>query len=345
MLVERLQALGAEVSTRPATPSVGDNIVATLQGKGSKNFLLMIHYDTVFAEGSAAERPFRMDGQRAYGPGVADAKGGVAMILHALKLLRDQQFDDYGTITVLFNPDEEMGSAGSKALIAELARKHDYVFSYEPPDRDAVTTATNGINAVMLEVKGKSSHAGSAPEDGRNAILELAHQLVQLKDLGDADKGTTVSWTMIDGGEKRNIIPNKASAEADMRYSDLTETERVLADGQRIIQNRLIDDTRSYCASTGSPAAGGEFRVKRLAETAQRLYSEIDQRIEPIAMRFGTDAGYAYVPGSDKPAVLETMGVVGAGLHSEDEYIELASIAPRLYLTTAMIRALSTDAP
>ncbi|HAW39126.1 MAG TPA: glutamate carboxypeptidase, partial [Pseudomonas sp.] len=75
------------------------------------------------------------------------------------------------------------------------------------------------------------------------------------------------------------------------------------------------------------------------------LYSEIDQRIEPIAMRFGTDAGYAYVPGSDKPAVLETMGVVGAGLHSEDEYIELASIAPRLYLTTAMIRALSTDAP
>lgn len=169
------------MSTRPATPSVGDNIVATLQGKGSKNFLLMIHYDTVFAEGSAAERPFRMDGQRAYGPGVADAKGGVAMILHALKLLRDQQFDDYGTITVLFNPDEEMGSAGSKALIAELARKHDYVFSYEPPDRDAVTTATNGINAVMLEVKGKSSHAGSAPEDGRNAILELAHQLVQLR--------------------------------------------------------------------------------------------------------------------------------------------------------------------
>ncbi len=346
MLVERLQALGAEVSTRPATPSVGDNIVATLQGKGSKNFLLMIHYDTVFAEGSAAERPFRMDGQRAYGPGVADAKGGVAMILHALKLLRDQQFDDYGTITVLFNPDEEMGSAGSKALIAELARKHDYVFSYEPPDRDAVTTATNGINAVMLEVKGKSSHAGSAPEDGRNAILELAHQLVQLKDLGDADKGTTVSWTMIDGGEKRNIIPNKASAEADMRYSDLTETERVLADGQRIIQNRLIDDTQvELRIDKGRPPLAENSASKRLAETALRLYSEIDQRIEPIAMRFGTDAGYAYVPGSDKPAVLETMGVVGAGLHSEDEYIELASIAPRLYLTTAMIRALATDAP
>lgn len=344
MLVERLQALGAEVSTSPATPSAGDNIVGTLKGSGGKDFLLMVHYDTVFAEGTAAERPFRMDEQRAYGPGVADAKGGVAMILHALELLKAQQFDAYGTITILFNPDEEMGSAGSKKIIAELARKHDYVFSYEPPDRDAVTTATNGINAVMLEVKGKSSHAGSAPEEGRNAVLELAHQLVQLKDLGDPDKGTTVSWTMIAGGEKRNIIPNKATAEADMRYSDISETERVLADAQKIIENKLIDDTRvELRVDKGRPPLAKNPASERLAETAQRLYGEIDQRIEPIAMRFGTDAGYAYVPDSDKPAVLETMGVVGAGLHSEDEYIELSSIAPRLYLTTAMIRALSAE--
>ncbi|QQN50535.1 M20/M25/M40 family metallo-hydrolase [Stutzerimonas balearica] len=346
MLVERLKALGAEVSSRPATPSAGDNIVGTLKGQGSKDFLLMVHYDTVFAEGTAAERPFRTDDSRAYGPGVADAKGGVAMILHALELLRDQQFDDYGTITVLFNPDEEMGSKGSKAIIAELARQHDYVFSYEPPDRDAVTTATNGINAVMLEVRGKSSHAGSAPEDGRNAVMELAHQLAQLRDLGDADKGTTVNWTLIDGGEKRNIIPDQATAEADMRYSDISETERVLADGRRIIENRLIDDTRvELRIDKGRPPLADNPGSRRLAETAQRLYGEIDQDIEPIAMRFGTDAGYAYVPDSDKPAVLETMGVVGAGLHSEDEYLELASIAPRLYLTTAMIRALSTDAP
>lgn len=344
MLVERLQALGAEVSTSPATPSAGDNIVGTLKGTGSRDFLLMVHYDTVFAEGTAAERPFRMDEKRAYGPGVADAKGGVAMILHALELLKAQQFDAYGTITVLFNPDEEMGSAGSKKIIAELARKHDYVFSYEPPDRDAVTTATNGINAVMLEVKGKSSHAGSAPEEGRNAVLELAHQLVQLKDLGDPDKGTTVSWTMIAGGEKRNIIPNKATAEADMRYSDISETERVLADAQKIIENKLIDETRvELRVDKGRPPLAKNPASERLAETAQRLYGEIDQRIEPIAMRFGTDAGYAYVPDSDKPAVLETMGVVGAGLHSEDEYIELSSIAPRLYLTTAMIRALSAE--
>src|SRR5690606_16610203 len=245
MLVERLEALGAEVTATPATPSAGDNIVGTLKGSGTANFLLMVHYDTVFAEGTAAKRPFRTDEKRAYGPGVADAKGGVAMILHAIKLLQEQQFDGFGTLTVLFNPDEEMGSAGSKQIIAELARKHDYVFSYEPPDKDAVTVATNGINRLKLEVKGRSSHAGSAPEQGRNALTELAHQLLQLKDLGDASKGTTVNWTLAKAGEKANIIPNLATAEADMRYSDLGETERVAADASRIAQKRLIEDTQA----------------------------------------------------------------------------------------------------
>jgi glutamate carboxypeptidase len=342
LLVKRLKELGATVQTTPAMPSVGDNIVGTFKGTGSKNFLLMVHYDTVFGPGTAAKRPFRTDDARAYGPGVADAKGGVAMILHALKLLKAQGFDGYGTLTVLFNPDEEMGSAGSKKVIAELAAKHDYVFSYEPPDKDAVTTATNGINGLFLEVKGRSSHAGSAPEDGRNALTELAHQLVQLKDLGDPDKGTTVNWTMAKAGEKRNIIPASATAEADMRYSDIEETDRVLEQGQRLIRKQLIDETQvSLRLEKGRPPLAKNSGSEQLAGVAQKAYAAIDKSIEPIAMRFGTDAGYAYVPGSDKPAVLETMGVVGAGLHADDEYIELGSIAPRLYLTVSMIRTLS----
>ncbi|KPB68880.1 M20/M25/M40 family metallo-hydrolase [Pseudomonas cannabina] len=341
LLVERLKALGAEVTTTPAEPSAGDNIVGTFKGSGTQSFLLMVHYDTVFGPGTAAKRPFRLDSERAYGPGVADAKGGVAMILHSLKLLQDQKFKAFGTLTVLFNPDEETGSSGSKKVIAELARQHDYVFSYEPPDKDAVTVATNGINGLILDVKGKSSHAGSAPEAGRNAAIELAHQMLQLKDLGDAGKGTTVNWTLIKGGEKRNIIPSSASAEADMRYSDLSESDRVLADGQRIVKNTLIDGTEvTLRIEKGRPPLAKNPGSEQLAKTAQALYGKIDRSIEPIAMRFGTDAGYAYVPGSAKPAVLETMGVVGAGLHADDEYIELSSIAPRLYLTVALIMQL-----
>jgi len=346
LLVERLKALGAEVTTTPATPSAGDNIVGTIKGSGTRSFLLMVHYDTVFGPGTAAKRPFKQDGERAYGPGVADAKGGVAMILHSLKLLQDQGFKDFGTLTVLFNPDEETGSSGSKKIIAELARQHDYVFSYEPPDKDAVTVATNGINGVILDVKGKSSHAGSAPEAGRNAAIELAHQMLQLKDLGDQAKGTTVNWTLIKGGEKRNIIPSSASAEADMRYSDLSESDRVIADAQRIVQKKLIDGTEvSVRLEKGRPPLAKNPGSEQLAKTAQTLYGKIGRNIEPIAMRFGTDAGYAYVPGSEKPAVLETMGVVGAGLHADDEYIELSSIAPRLYLTVALIKQLSEAKP
>ncbi|MDY0937023.1 M20/M25/M40 family metallo-hydrolase [Pseudomonas viridiflava] len=346
LLVERLKALGAEVTTTPATPSAGDNIVGTIKGSGTRSFLLMVHYDTVFGPGTAAKRPFKQDGERAYGPGVADAKGGVAMILHSLKLLQEEGFKDFGTLTVLFNPDEETGSSGSKKIIAELARQHDYVFSYEPPDKDAVTVATNGINGVILDVKGKSSHAGSAPEAGRNAAIELAHQMLQLKDLGDPAKGTTVNWTLIKGGEKRNIIPSSASAEADMRYSDLSESDRVIADAQRIVQKKLIDGTEvSVRLEKGRPPLAKNPGSEQLAKTAQTLYGKIGRNIEPIAMRFGTDAGYAYVPGSEKPAVLETMGVVGAGLHADDEYIELSSIAPRLYLTVALIQQLSEAKP
>lgn len=342
LLVKRLTDLGAKVETRPATPSAGNNIIGTFKGTGTKDFLLMVHYDTVFGPGTVAKRPFRTEGDRAYGPGVADAKGGVAMILHAIKLLQDQQFKGYGTLTVLFNPDEEMGSAGSKSIIAELARKHDYVFSYEPPDTDAVTVATNGINQVKLEVKGRSSHAGSAPENGRNALTELSHQIIQLKDLGDPAKGTTVNWTLAKAGEKANIIPDLATAEADMRYSDVSENARVMADAERISKNSLIPDTQiTLTLNKGRPPLAKNESSESLAKIARQLYGQIDKTIEPIAMRFGTDAGYAYVPGSAKPAVLETMGVVGAGLHADNEYIELGSVAPRLYLTVAMIRELS----
>jgi len=341
-LVKRLEALGAKVTTQPATPSVGDNIVGTFKGSGDKDFLLMVHYDTVFGPGTVAKRPFRIEGERAYGPGVADAKGGVAMILHALKLLQDQQYKGYRTLTVLFNPDEEMGSAGSRQLIAELARKHDFVFSYEPPDKDAVTVATNGINRLKLTVNGRASHAGSAPEAGRNALIELAHQLLQLNALGDKDKGTTVNWTLAKAGEKANIIPALASAEADMRYSDLSETERVQDDALRIIKQQLVADTQvELVMEKGRPPLAKNDASTQLAQTARQLYSKIDRQLQPIAMRFGTDAGYAYVPDSDKPAVLETLGVVGAGLHGDDEYMEIASVAPRLYLTVAMIRQLA----
>jgi glutamate carboxypeptidase len=342
ILTQRLTELEANVMLEPPRSGVGNIVLGYLQGKGKAKFLLMIHYDTVFAEGEAQRRPFRSEQGRIFGPGVADAKGSLALILHSLKLLNEMNYDDYGTITVLFNADEEKGSFGSRDLIQETAAGHDYVLSYEPPDTDAVSVATSGINYLFLDVTGVASHAGSAPDLGRNAIIELSHQLLQLNDLGNPDKKTTVNWTLVKGGEKRNIIPDRASAEGDMRFSDYSEIERVTNDAQKIIQNQLIPGTQvSFHLQRGRPPLPSNPISKQLAVTAQKVYKDIGLDLDITKMHFGTDAGYAYQEGAEKPAVLETLGLVGNGLHSPKEYALLNSIAPRLYLTIALIMELS----
>lgn len=342
ILMQRLTELEANVILKPPQSGVGNIVLGNLQGTGEAKFLLMIHYDTVFAKGEARRRPFRSEQGRIFGPGVADAKGSLALILHSLKLLNELNYDGYGTITVLFNADEEKGSFGSRDLIRETAIGYDYVLSYEPPNTDAVTIATNGINYLFLDVSGIASHAGSAPDAGRNAIIELSHQLLQLNDLGNPEKGTTVNWTLVKGGEQRNVIPDQASAEGDMRFSDYSEIERVTNDAQRIIQNQLIPDTQvSFHLQRGRPPLPSNTLSRQLAVTAQKVYKNIGLDLGITKMRFGTDAGYAYQKGAERPAVLETLGLVGGELHSPKEYALLDSIAPRLYLTMALIMKLA----
>ena len=342
ILVQRLNALDARVETVPARPSVGDSVLGMFTGTGSTRILLMIHYDTVFERGEAARRPFRVEGKRAFGPGVADAKGGVALILHAVKVLREVGSSGYGTLTVLFNPDEEESSLGSRDLVRELAAKQDYVLSYEPPDRDIVTVATKGIARVHLTVKGVASHAGSAPEKGRNAAIELAHQLLQLDKLGDHAKGTTVNWTVVRAGERVNIIPDEARATADMRLSDAGELSRVQRQAEAIVTNHLVPDTTvTVEVEDRRPPLPRNPASEALAELAKRIYGEIGRSLEPAAMRFGTDAGFAYDADSGTPAVLETLGIVGRRIHSPDEFAEIDTIVPRLYLTVRMVQELS----
>ncbi len=338
-LANRLEQLGAEVERLPATPSVGTTVVGRLRGEGQARILMMIHMDTVFPEGEAARRPFRVDAERAYGPGVADAKGGVAMILQALEIARQRGFRDYGQITVMFNPDEEISSVGSREVIRRLAAENDVVLSYEPPPRrGAVIGSTKGIAYLELEVKGKSSHAGAAPEQGRNAAVELAHQMLQLDDLGDPARGTTVNWTVLQAGDAKNRIPDRARATADMRMTQPGEVERVRQEAQRRIGRSFVAGTStSLELNRQRPPLPPNPATARLAALAAGIYGEIGRELEPIAMGFGTDAGFAYVPGGEGPAVLEGLGVVGDRLHSPDEWTDLETIPARLYLTVRLL--------
>ena len=342
ILMQRLTRLGATVEVLPAPPAAGKMVQGTFHGTGSRKIMLMAHFDTVFDRGEAARRPFKVEGSKAFGPGVADAKGGIAIILHALAIARQRGFTNYKTLTVIFNSDEEKSSLGSRSVIRTLSGEQDYVLSYEPPDAERVIVATNGIAYVHLNVKGRASHAGSAPEKGRNAAIELSGQIMQLRDLGDKAKGTTVNWTMLQSGTRANIIPDKANATADMRLSDVSELMRVQQDADKIIQRRIIPDTDvTVTVESRRPPFSRNLQSDRLAALASRVYQELGKSIEPIAMRYGTDAGFAYHAGSARPAVLEGLGIVGAGLHSPDEWADLESIAPRLYLTVRMLELLA----
>ena len=342
LLAQRLKDVGASVEIVAAPPAAGKMVVGKLQGAGSKNIMLMIHYDTVFGIGEAAKRPFRIADNKAYGPGVADAKGGALLIVYALDIARERGFKDYKTLTVLFNPDEEKSSLGSREMIAKLSADQDYVLVFEPPEADVVTVATNGIAYVHLDVKGRASHAGSAPEAGRNAAVELSSQIIQLNDLGSAAKGTTVNWTVIQAGERVNIIPEKASATADMRMSDVGEIQRVQADADRIIQKKLIPDTEVRVrVENRRPPFSKNADSDRLAATADSIYKELGKSIKPVSMRYGTDAGFAYNPQTGKPVVLDGMGIVGDRIHSSDEWADLDSVVPRLYLTVRMMETMA----
>jgi glutamate carboxypeptidase len=128
----RLNALGAKTERIKSTNSDRAIVKGVLTGKGRLKVMLIAHMDTVYPEGILATQPYKLDGNRLYGPGIADDKGGIAVILHSLAVLQSQGWNDFATVTVLFNSDEEIGSGGSGALIQSLAAEHDVVLSYEP---------------------------------------------------------------------------------------------------------------------------------------------------------------------------------------------------------------------
>jgi len=345
----RLKALGFATERRKATRGAGaDIVVGTWKGGGGRNILLLAHMDTVYTAGILGSQPYKQDGNRLYGPGIADDKGGIAVILHSLAILREQGWRDFGTLTVVFNPDEEVGSLGSGELIAELGSRHDYVLSFEPSaakdvyKQESLLLAAAGTATAFLEVKGRASHAGAAPELGRNALIELSHQILQTRDVAKGVPGAQLNWTTSTGGTARNQIPEKSVAVGDVRITAVGAEVRLLAALQeKVASSKLVPETEtSVRLEVGRPPyVAGEAGLA-LAKRAQAIYAELDNR--PLMLVPGTggatDAGYA--GSSGKAAVMESFGLAGFGYHARDEYIEIDSIVPRLYLTTRLLTEL-----
>lgn len=340
-VIQQLKAVGA-IEIINAAPSAGRNILATLQGTGKGKILLLAHTDTVFKAGTVAQRPFKIVQGKAYGPGVMDDKGGIMLGIEALKVLKELNFQDFHTITFLINPDEETGSFGSRELIKATAKQHDValVLEFGSP-QDKVTSWRKGIGYYGFEVKGRTAHAGAEPEKGCNALLEAAHQALQLSKLGNPQKQTTVNFTVFQAGDRPNQIPDFAKVQADVRVLEDPEYDRLNRDFTRLSQNKLLPCTTiTTIAKKGRPPFPPNPKTDALVKKAQGIYQELDLKLGVEGSGGGTDGNYTASVGT---TTLDALGPVGGGAHSLDEYIDLDRIAARIYLLCKLMMKLGAS--
>ncbi len=325
---------------------LGSMVFARKTGKGQKRILLIAHMDTVYTKGMGVKQPYRIDGNRAYGLGIADDKQGIALILHTVALLKEMGFNDYQELAVLINADEELGSPGSSQFLVKNGGIYDAVMSFEGGgfEKDMVRLATSSIAIVEMKVQGKASHAGSDPAAGRNAIYELAHQILKTRNFGDPTKGLQINWTVVEGGGSRNVIPAAASAIADVRSLSNKDLDLMEFALNEAIKEKLIPDTQVELTFYRSrPAFEATAASLVMAKHAVNIFNEIGKPIDirERATGGGTDAAFAGL--KPKGGVLESFGLRGYGSHSNnDEYILIDSIFPKLYLSTRMVMDLGS---
>jgi len=345
-LESELKGLGASVTRHPAQAgSVGDNIVGRFVGKGQRRLLLMAHMDTVYMRGMFTKAPFRVEGNFAYGPGIADDKGGIAVILHALRLLKARGFDAYAQITVMFNTDEETSSFGSSDLIQTLAKDSDAVFSFEPnrAEREIMILGTSGAATLTATFRGKAAHSGVNPEDGVNAMVEASDFVLRTLDLDNKEKSFRFNWTMGTGGQVHNVIPAKAVMEANLRYVRQDQIAAAMKELEsRAAKTRLPGSKIELSLLIRRPAFVADAASRNLIDKAIGIYQEVGPAMVLVPTTGGgTDAATAALSG--KP-VIESLGLPGAGYHSDKaEYVLIDAIPRRLYLASRMIMDFMLD--
>lgn len=338
--VDELKQLGFSIQLVPDKAANSSHVVATLKGTGKAKILLMAHMDTVFKEGSAAERPFHIKDGRAYGPGVMDDKGGIVAGIYALKVLKNQGFKDYAQITFLLDASEETGSDAASELIRTTAKGHDVTLNLEPGrPADGLVVWRKGSATAVVEVKGKAAHAGVAPELGRNAAMEVAHQILQLGKLGDEEKKTTINFTVLKAGDRTNVIPDQATAKADVRAALPEEFDRIEKDLARVSADKLIPETEVKTSlQRGLPPMPQTAESDKLVAIAQGIYGELGKTLTIEGSGGAADASLSAGVGTP---TLDGFGIVGGNIHTPEEYAEVESVAPRVYLLSRMIMELA----
>jgi glutamate carboxypeptidase len=326
-IVDRLRSSGVRAEAIPCPPR-GDALLASL-GDGTQGTLLLGHHDTVWPVGTLDERPFRVDGGRASGPGVFDMKAGIAVAIAALEALAREPG---ARVSLLLTPDEEVGTTASRELLLEVARRHARVLVLEPSLDGAAKVARKGTGSFEARFTGISAHAGLEPEKGASALLEMARLALFAGTLADPERGTTVTPTLAGAGSASNVVPEAAGLTIDARVWSGAEARRV----EGGLSGYRPADARVRLALSG----GFDRPPLEESDASRALYA----RARSAALALGFELGAARVGGASDGNLtaaagvptLDGLGPRGDGAHARHEHVLVSDLVPRAALITCL---------
>lgn len=342
IIADEARRLGADVEIVPVKEA-GDHVIArfklsraadVVEAQAKGDILLLCHMDTVFPLGTLEKMPYRKADSKIFGPGVLDMKSGIVISLGAIEELKNTGGLNR-PVTLLCTSDEETGSLTSEVLIKELAQQSDLVLVMESALLDgSLKTWRKGVGEFWVRVKGRAAHAGGAHEEGRNAIEEMSHLVLAIQKLTNYSRGTTLNVGVMHGGTVSNVVPEEAVAQVDVRILQSGEWERVEAE-MRALRPVLDGTSLEITGGLNRPPMPFDETMKSTFEKAKSIAQNIGIELKAGGTGGGSDANFVAPLGIP---VLDGLGAIGEGLHSEREYIFTDSLHERAKLLAALIR-------
>jgi glutamate carboxypeptidase len=333
-LIERMFVDEGASVTRLPQDTRGDHLRAEFAG-GPRTILLLGHFDTVWDIGTLLRMPFREEGGRLYGPGIYDMKAAIAIALLAVRLIPPSARP---RIVVLLTTDEEVGSETSRAAIEGEARASDAVLVLEPSlPGGAAKTARKGCGEFLVRAHGISAHAGIDPRKGASAIHELAHQIVELEKLRDAERGISVNVGVIAGGTRGNVVAEEASAVVDVRVPTMDDAKRIEAAMQRLTPTNPAV-TLEVSGAIARPPLERREGVVRLYEEAKAAAAALGLTLGEGATGGGSDGNFTAALGVP---TLDGLGPQGDGAHAVHEHVVVEDLSWRAAFLASLMQRLA----
>ena len=337
MLSPAFEQLGFTVERVPQS-QCGDHLIARHNGRGKGRLLMLIHLDTVWPTGTIDENPFRISNGSAYGPGVADMKGGWVVLLSALRALRNLGWNGLERTTVFMTGDEEQGSPTGRPLIERESQRADWVLVMEPARESGALVVERGmVGAVYLEISGRTAHTGNS-ERGASAIEELAHKVIAFEKLTDRQREVLVNVGLVSGGSARQVIPDRAFASIDVRAPNNKLANDLMGSIQMIAETQYVSGTSAKLSGgITRPAFDSNSGTEQLFELAQKCGQALGIDVRGERTRAGSDGNFSSALGVP---TLDGLGPQGANVCSREENLSLDSLAERSALLAGIVSRL-----